>query len=98
MNKISFVLALSLILVCYEASIYQKYYDEAYKIAVAMTLDQKIGQTIQADFYAITSKGHTDPALATKFHFGSLLVGGDGCPDANGNLVTMPHLDETKTV
>ncbi len=38
---------LIVILAGVQCSIYQKYYDEAYSIAVAMTLDQKIGQTIQ---------------------------------------------------
>lgn len=43
--------------------IYQKYYEEAYKIAVGMTLDQKIGQCLQVDFYGITNKKTgTDPA------------------------------------
>jgi hypothetical protein len=36
-------------------SVYQKYYDEAYRIASAMTVEQKIGQTVQLDFYAITT-------------------------------------------
>lgn len=36
------------------ASIYDQYYDECAKITQAMTLEQKIGQTIQADFVAIT--------------------------------------------
>lgn len=57
-----------------------------------MTLDQKIGQTIQVDFYAITTKkGITDPAEAIKHSFGSLLVGGDGTPDENGNMVAIPN-------
>lgn len=71
-------------------SIYQKYYDEAYKITQAMTLDEKIGQTIQADFIQITNKNGTDPALALKYHMGSLLIAGDGVPDANGNVVELP--------
>lgn len=63
-----------------------------------MSLDQKIGQTIQVDFYSITNRGNTDPAQAIKFHFGSLLVGGNGAPDENGNMITMPPMDETKTI
>mgnify|MGYP000943569851 FL=1 len=43
MNRISFTL-LALLLVLAHTTIYQKYYDEALRIAVAMTLDQKIGQ------------------------------------------------------
>lgn len=44
-----------------QAGIFQDRYQEAYSIAVAMTLDQKIGQTLQVDFGAITSKKGTDP-------------------------------------
>ncbi len=52
-----------------------------------MTIDQKIGQTIQLDFYGITGKNGTTSADAIKLSLGSLLVGGDGCPDANGDLI-----------
>jgi hypothetical protein len=31
-------------------NIYSKYYEECKKIAQSMTLEQKIGQTLQADF------------------------------------------------
>ena len=73
---------LALCLIILNCSVFQKYYQEAYNIAAAMTIDQKIGQTIQADLYAITSpKGGTDAALASKYHLGSVLVGGNGCPD-----------------
>lgn len=57
MLKILVVLALLLLT---QQSIYQKYYDEAYRIAVAMSLDQKIGQTIQVDFSALNTKKGTD--------------------------------------
>lgn len=43
-----------------EAGIYQDRYAEAYRIAVAMTLDQKIGQTLQVDFGAFSTKKGTD--------------------------------------
>lgn len=43
-------------------SVYQKYYEEGYKIAVAMSLDQKIGQTLQVDFGALNTKKGTDEA------------------------------------
>lgn len=56
-------LALVLLLAIGQASIYSRYYAEAAKIAEAMSLDQRIGQTIQSDFYAITEKGVTDPAV-----------------------------------
>jgi hypothetical protein len=64
-----------------QASIYQKYYDDAYKIAVAMSLDQKIGQCLQVDFNALNTKKGTDETEAIKLHLGSLLIGGDGTPD-----------------
>ena len=53
------LVALALLLLT-QQSIYQKYYDEAYRIAVAMSLDQKIGQTIQVDFSALNTKKGTD--------------------------------------
>lgn len=81
------IFVLSLLIFSSYCGIYDKYYAEAYSIAAAMTVDQKIGQTVQLEFFAITGKNGTDPALATKYHLGSLLVGGDGVPDANGNLV-----------
>ncbi len=37
-------------------NIYAKYYDQCKKIAQSMTLEQKLGQTIQADFQVITQK------------------------------------------
>jgi hypothetical protein len=55
--KLFAVLTLLLITHC---SIYQKYYDEAYSIAVAMTLDQKIGQIMQVEFGAFSAKNKTD--------------------------------------
>jgi beta-glucosidase len=76
------------------SAIYQKYYDEAYRIAVAMTLDQKIGQTMQVDFGAFSAKNRTDENEAVKLHLGSLLVGGDGMPDANGNMVEIPQKED----
>ncbi len=59
-----------------------------------MTLDQKIGQTIQLDFYGITGKNGTTSADAIKFSLGSLLVGGNGCPDSNGDLIYFDGLKE----
>jgi hypothetical protein len=51
----------ALLIVFTNQSIYQKYYQEAYNVAVAMTLDQKIGQILQVDFNALTTKNGTDP-------------------------------------
>lgn len=94
--KIYILILLSLITLTIQGP-YQKYYDEAYNIAVAMSLDQKIGQTIQADFYSITtSRNVTEASEAAKYHFGSLLVGGDGAPNAEGNIVNIPDNDEKK--
>jgi hypothetical protein len=53
------VLTLSILVLVVKCSIYQKYYDVAYSIAAVMTLDQKIGQTTQLDFNAITDKNGT---------------------------------------
>ena len=88
-----FILILSI-----QCSIYQKYYDEGYSIAASMTLEEKIGQTVQLDFYALSTKNGTDPSLAARMHLGSLLVGGNGAPDADGNLIAFPDMDETKTI
>ena len=89
----SISLCLLLLVVC-QSSVFQKYYDEAYRIAVAMTLDQKIGQTLQVDFGAFTSKKGTDEQEAIRLHLGSLLVGGDGMPDENGNMITVPDKED----
>ena len=59
MNRISFTL-IALLLVLAHTAIYQKYYDEALRIAVAMTLDQKIGQCLQVDFGAFSAKNKTE--------------------------------------
>lgn len=52
-----------------------------------MNLVQKIGQTVQVDFYAMVTKTGTTAADAIKYGLGSLLVSGNGCPDINGNMV-----------
>jgi hypothetical protein len=74
------------------AGIYSGYYDEALKIAKAMTVEQKIGQTIQADFYALTSKGKTDYSEAVSLHLGSVLVGGNGAPTSSGDMADIHPL------
>ena len=76
------------------SAVFEKYYQEAYTIAASMNVDQKIGQTIQLDFYGLTGKTGTTSAEAIKFSLGSLLVGGNGCPDANGNMVFFDGLKE----
>lgn len=89
--KILFLI-FTLVLLQVNAGIYSAYYDEALKIAKAMTVEQKIGQTIQADFYAITSKGKTDYAEAVNLHLGSLLVGGNGAPTSTGDMADVTPL------
>jgi len=91
--KISLILT-ALLIIFTHSTIYDKYYDEAYAVAASMTLDQKIGQTIQVDFYAMVGKNGTTQTDAVKFALGSLLVGGNGCPDENGNLVIFDNLKE----
>ena len=87
-------LLLALVLTVLSAGIYQERYDEAYKIAQAMTLDQKIGQMLQVDFQAVGHDHITDEQIAINLHLGSLLVGGNGMPDDNGNLVDLSGNEE----
>lgn len=91
MKLLILVLALLTILHC---GIYEKLYDEAEKITMAMSLEEKVGQTIQAEFGCVTSKGNTDPSAALKYYLGSVLINGDNVPDANGNLITIPDKDD----
>ena len=49
MGKLLIPLLLLLLSTQVASSIFDQYYDECKKIASAMTLEQKIGQTIQAD-------------------------------------------------
>ena len=95
--RISVALVLSALLLLADAGLFQKYYDEALAIAKAMTLDQKIGQTIQIDFGAIANSSGMFPEEAAKYFLGSLLVGGNGAPDENGNLIG-DYGDEYQTV
>lgn len=82
-----FITVVVCLLVVSQATIYDKYYNEAYKVTQAMQLDHKIGQTIQADFAMLTTKTGTDQSLALKYSLGSVLAAGDGVPDASGNMV-----------
>ena len=81
------VIILLAILTLTLAGIYQPYYQQAYQIAVAMSLDQKIGQCLQVDFGAFSHKNKTDQNAAIKLHLGSLLVGGDGMPNNDGDMI-----------
>lgn len=57
MRKLAIIVLLTLLFsTLTSASIYDQYYEESKKIAQAMTLEQKIGQTIQADIEQFTEK------------------------------------------
>lgn len=86
--------ALLLVLMACQASIYERYRADAQKIAQAMTLDQKLGQILQIDLYAITQKGVTDPNEALTLNLGSLLVAGNGAPTPSGNMASLPGILE----
>ena len=91
--KVSFVV-IALLIIFVKAAVFDKHYDEAYNIAESMTLDQKIGQTIQVDFYAMHGKNGTSQDDAINLALGSLLIGGNGCPDENGNLINFDNMKE----
>ena len=92
MRKIFLGVLLLILSIQISASIYDQYYHDALKIAKAMDINQKIGQTLQLDFGAVTTKeGGTSPDLGIKYYLGSFLIGGNGVPDANGNLADMPN-------
>jgi cytochrome c oxidase assembly factor CtaG len=56
MTKIFIVILVVLATLCFsQTDIFSKYYSESRKIAEAMTLNQKIGQMIQADLKSITN-------------------------------------------
>jgi len=55
MRKISILLLALLLVIAQSQDIFSKYYSEARKIAEAMTLDQLVGQMVQADFKTITN-------------------------------------------
>jgi beta-glucosidase len=59
-----------------------------------MTFEQKVGQMTQADIGSLNVDGFTDPSLVQKWHLGSVLVGGDSCPDDNGNILTTISADD----
>lgn len=56
-----------------------------------MTIDQKIGQTIQLTFDGITEKQITNPQEALTYALGSLLVGGNGAPTSDGNMAKLAN-------
>ena len=72
------------------SGVYQQRYNEALSIAKAMTLDQKIGQAMQVDFEAFKHDGYTDEKMAANLFLGSVLIGGNGMPNADGNLIDVP--------
>jgi beta-glucosidase len=74
------------------ADIYTPFYPKAAALVAKMTVEQKIGQMIQADFDLVTEKGVTDTKVAEKYFLGSLLIGGDGVPNSDGNLINLDKL------
>jgi len=42
----------------------------------------------QADIGLLNVNGYTDPNLILQYNIGSVLVGGDSTPDADGNILT----------
>lgn len=42
----------------------------------------------QVDANFLTVNGKTDPSIIQKYNLGSVLIGGDGCPDNDGNIYT----------
>ena len=60
-----------------------------------MTVEELLGQMIQADFEAVTNLEHrTSPEEAVTFKLGSLLVSGSAAPTAEGNIAKMPPVLE----
>jgi len=57
-----------------------------------MTLDEKIGQMIQADFKAVTDElqQKTNPDEAVKLALGSLLISGMAIPTSSGDMARIP--------
>ncbi len=78
MRILIILLALLVCSICQDTT-YTKYYDECKKIVADMTLQQKIGQTLQIDFNAITNdeKQQTDPTQAVTWAVGGLLMNGN---------------------
>ena len=65
-----------------------------------MTLEQKVGQTLQVDIESITNreKQQTDPNQAVTWALGGLMVPGDSAPTEDGNLATLPNFIEVDKV
>ncbi|CAD8172306.1 unnamed protein product [Paramecium pentaurelia] len=59
-------------------------------ILKSMSLAEKIGQTAQVDFiYLNDAQGKTQYHKIKEWNLGSLLVGGNGCPDDESNITSM---------
>ena len=107
MNKISFILTVSLLvtLASTQNEIFSKYYQDAKNIAQGMSVEQLAGQMIAADFEAISDMNQevTYPDQAVSLGLGSLLISGLATPTSNGNLAKLPwssyqsHLDAFKS-
>ncbi len=90
MKIVIFIFVLLFVTFSQQDTTYTRYYDECKKIVASMTVDQKIGQTLQVDFNALTDKlkSQTDPAQAVTWALGGLMITGDMAPTADGNIAT----------
>lgn len=59
-----------------------------------MSLEQKIGQTIQTDYYALTENNISSKDFGLQYHIGCVYNSGYGCPDSLGNMVDLTNLND----
>jgi beta-glucosidase len=64
------------------ASPFQRFDTQARALLARMTLEEKVGQMVQAEFSALK-----DPADVQKYFLGSLLAGGNGDPKSGNTLL-----------
>ncbi|CAD8161610.1 unnamed protein product [Paramecium octaurelia] len=84
--KFVFYLCIFLV-VCKGGRVNKKLNASVDDIVKSMTLAQKIGQTTQVDFiYLNDAEGKTQYDKIKEWNLGSVLVGGNGCPDDEGNI------------
>ncbi|CAD8093286.1 unnamed protein product [Paramecium sonneborni] len=84
-NQVVFV---SFLILANGVGLFEQYYPLADEIVSAMTLQQKIGQTLQVDITSFNDEqGNTHYEQISQHFLGSILVGGNGCPDGRGNII-----------
>ena len=59
-----------------------------------MSVEQKVGQMLQVDFQGFNDDSGTNPSKSERLFIGSLLIGGNGVADANGNVIDPGGSDE----